>query len=404
MNDNLSGQKNELVPDFAWPFRIAELLAGWISTQWNRLLDELASRLPTSPMTRFATRAVVWSCFAYIALVWVCLCYIRFPISPYGLWEIVKWVAIVTVLTAVMAYGVISAVLAGSGTIALLVLLFFSAIVYFSLSLFYLCWIIGGALRKRSSWLHHYRSVILTGLMAILVLATFVDGSYRFWDRPFAITAWVKIVLISAAAWATLFCGLVRNKAMQPGTPHAVVKWTIGLTIGIGLLVLWGAGSKAEYLLHKNFVEHPKDANAWLRLAAHYHEEAERLEATSGDEDNAPPDPMPSYRAALNCLNKAADLGAGSFEVHCARAQLAEMLGERRDAVTFGRQALSLAPVSRDASAEENEKSVKWLNEMLARNASVESDSQSDENSPERVRGHRRDALPGIVRWVFRLL
>ena len=197
MNENVFGTPNEPAPDFAWPFHIAEALSEWLNAQWETFLD-FGEGLLERPFPHFLIKLFLWSCVAYAGLAWVCLCYIRFPISPYGLWDIVKWAGVVIVVTL----GAIYTMYMGGLTIALFLSLFLSITICFTLSLGYICWVLLGAVLKRSSWLKRYRSVVITGLVASLALATFVDGSYRFWDRPFEIVSWTKLVLISASAWA----------------------------------------------------------------------------------------------------------------------------------------------------------------------------------------------------------
>jgi hypothetical protein len=401
MNENPLGTPDEPTPDFAWPYQIAELLSEWLNDQWEDVLGQFERGLLKRRFPRLVMQAVLWSCVAYIGLVWVCLCYIQFPVSPFGLWDMVKWVAIIAIVPLIAIY----ILYAGGATVALLLSLLLSIAAYFTLSLCYVCWVLWGAVRKRSPWLDRYRNVVFTGLAGSLILATFVDGAYRFWDLPFEIAPWARLVLISTSAWAALFCHLVRDKAMEPAMPRAVVKWTVSLTIGLGLVALWGAGSqKDDYFLHKSVVEHPKDVGAWLDLAWHYQDKGDKIAADSGDEDHSPPDPTYLYREALDCLNHAVSLGAGGFEVHSARAQLADELGERQEAVSFGRQAPELAPASSDTSSGEEEGRVKRLSDLIAREAAVPLESDVEEHRQEHVRGRRREVLPEVVRWVFDLL
>ena len=78
----------------------------------------------------------------------------------------------------------------------LLCLLLLTLTVYFALSLLYLCWQFWSALRKGSPWLRRYRSAMFVGMAACLLVATFVDGSYRFWDRPFEVRHWATLVFV----------------------------------------------------------------------------------------------------------------------------------------------------------------------------------------------------------------
>ena len=61
----------------------------------------------------------------------------------------------------------------------------------FLLSLGYLCWLVWNAQSKNSAWLQDHRNSMLISTLTVAVLAIFVDGSYRFWDRPFDILRWV---------------------------------------------------------------------------------------------------------------------------------------------------------------------------------------------------------------------
>src|ERR1700694_2224648 len=142
-------------------------------------------------------------------------------------------------------------------------------------------------------------------------------------------------------------CHLVRDKVLWRGKPVGILKWTIVLASGIALLAHWSAnGQREEYFLRKNVKEHPNDANAWLELAQHYSNEGDTLAADSGDEDHSAPDPTPSYSEALDCLNQDVSLGRGGYKVPPARAEPADKPGDQQKAVSFGREALNLAPPS----------------------------------------------------------
>jgi hypothetical protein len=264
MSTSSFGPSSEPTPDFGWPYYVAEFISEWLNGQWQNF--QFGARLPRRPFPRVVVQTLLWSSLAYTVLVWACFCYIDFPVSPYGLWDIMTWVIVVSAVTLAAIYTIY----AGGVTIVLLVSVLLSIAIYLTLSVSYLSWVLSGAVLKRSPWLIRYRFVMLTGLGASVVLATFVDGSYRFWDAPFEVISWAKLFLISASAWAALFCHLVRNKVMEPASSRAVVKWTVGLTIGFGVFAFFGASfQKAEYFLRKNVVEHPKEASAWLDLAWH---------------------------------------------------------------------------------------------------------------------------------------
>ncbi len=210
MNEHPTGMSNEPTPDFAWPYRVTELLFEWLSTRGQKLLEVFRRRIP-----HFVAQAACWSCLAYIGLVWICLCYIRYPVIPYGFWEMVEWLVVVTAIT----FGAIFTVHPGGTLVVALLFLLTTLAVYFALSLFYVSCVLLDAVRRHSFWLKAYRPVMFAGATASLALATFVDGSYRFWDRPFNVTVWAEFVFVTGSAWAALFCHLVRNKLMEPGRP-----------------------------------------------------------------------------------------------------------------------------------------------------------------------------------------
>ena len=278
----------------------------------------------------------------------------------------------------------------GGGIALLIISLVTSIAVYLGLSLVYLCWVVVSATLKRSMWLDSYRPVLLIGLGSSLALATFVDGSYQFWDRPFAAGSWIRFFFIIVSAWAALFCHLIRDQAIHSGPRRAVVKWTLGLTFAFTLLSFWDAGhGRTEYLLRKAVTERPRDVGAWMDLGWHYKSEGERLESESGD-DSSPPDPGPLYREALDCLNQAVSLGADGFNVHLARAQLADALGDKKRATVYGRNALAVALSSSGRPASPKNDDIAWLRDMLARSNSTESEDNANESSRRHVQMERR--------------
>jgi hypothetical protein len=391
----LTGISDERIPDFAWPHHIAEFLSDWLRKQWENLVEQYVSGFFRRRFPRLALQTAFWSCIAYLGLLWLCFCYVYYPVSPYGAWDIVKWIAIVVTVTL----GAVYATCAGGATTALLLSLLVALTVYFALSLLYLCWALWGALRKDSPWLRGYRSAVFLGLGASLFVATFVDGSYRFWDRSFELRHWATLAFVAASAWAALFCHLVRDKVMERRTAPSVLKWTVGLAMGISLLAYWGAnGQKAEYFLRKKVMQDSKNPAAWLQLARHYSNEGDKLATDPGDEDHAAPDPTPLYSEALDCLDQAVTLVAGGFTVQMDRAQLADAIDDKEDAVSFGRQAMNLAPAAPDSAMEED---VKWLREMISRNAAAPTKSQRKNNRIEHIRDRRRERLPAMVQFVF---
>jgi len=211
MDERPMGMPDEPTPDFAWPHRITEILIEGLSDLGRSVLEQLETLQQRLP--RFIVQAASWSCVAYIVLVWICLCYIRYPVVPYGLWDLVEWAAAVAAVT----FGAIYMYVGGTLIAALLVLLMTLA-VYLTLSLWYVCFAVLDAVRKDSHWLRSYRPVLFTGLVASLALATFADGSSRFWDRPFEITRWAEFVIVTGSAWAALFVILcAKNSCRETG-------------------------------------------------------------------------------------------------------------------------------------------------------------------------------------------
>ena len=136
-------------------------------------------------------------------------------------------------------------------------------------------------------------------------------------------------------------------------------------------------------------------------LAWHYKDQGDTLAADPGDDDHGPPDPKPFYEEALDCINRAIELGATGFEVHFSRAQLADAVGNTQAAISFAQEALRFAPPD---SRPDEENRVNWLREMTARNIDALTTLQEEEQRERerrRVRDRRRQRLPQIVRWVF---
>ena len=186
----------------------------------------------------------------------------------------------------------------------------------------------------------------------------------------------------------------------QPKVKRPIIRWTVGLALLIGTFVSWQTRrDKPEYFLRKAVVEHPNDVTAWLKLASHYRDEGDVLANDSGDEADSPPDPTPSYQEALDCINRAVDLGARGFEVDLARAQLADAVGDRRASVLYARDALSHGPPSAIPEGDRNEE-IKWLREMITRNDAAPSADEAIEARERRVRDERLNRLPGALRWA----
>jgi tetratricopeptide (TPR) repeat protein len=195
----------------------------------------------------------------------------------------------------------------------------------------------------------------------------------------------------------------MRDRVSLSETPRRIIKWTVSLTVIVGLIAYWQfAHDRPEYVLRKTVIDHPLDRNAWLELAWHYKYEGDTLAADSGDEDHSPPDPTSSYQEALDCFNQAVHLGATGFEVQFARAQLSDAIGETQASVSFGRDALRFAPSP--MSGGDGNDDIKWLREMIARNAAAPTGPEGKEDRKQRVRDRRRKGLPGIARWPFDLI
>ena len=385
-------------PDFGWPYRVTEFIFDWLSNLWGNLRERLQAELLERRFLGSISRGLIWSSIAYLGIIWACACYVEFPVSPYGLWEVVGWI----IFAGALIGGAISLCL-GVATIAIFLRLLLLIGISLTLSLAYLCWVLWNAQQKQSLWLQRYCPIILTGIITVLTLATFVDGSYRFWDRPFGLVAWGKLVFIGASAWAALFCHLARDKVLQPATPRRILKWTLGLTIGIGVFVYWQAGGqRTEYFLNKSVIEHPNDEKAWLDLAWYYSDEGDRLANDPGDDEHSPPDPSPYYNKALSCFDRAVKLGAAGFDVNYERAVLADAVGKEQAAVEYGQEALRFA--SSNTSTTDDDDAVKWLHKMIARNAIAPIEVEHEEDRKRLVRESRQDYLPGIVRWVFEVL
>jgi len=250
---------------------------------------------------------------------------------------------------------------------------------------------------KREAWVEQYNRAIPLGIVISLLLATFIEGSYRYWDQPFSLTSWIQTAFICCTVWAVLFSILMRER-FRP--TKVLLSWTFGLAAAASLIVYFHSkGGLEEYYLERQTVATPNDPDAWLKLAWHYHEQADKLAELPGDDENRPPDPTPSYRMAVRCLDKAIKLGADGFEVKGERAQLALALGDTEEAVAFGREALHFLPPTRAGSEEAAE--VKWLREMIARNEGSIDAVKARKEYVSKERQRRLDNLPGALKWVF---
>jgi len=70
-------------PDFGWPRRITNTVFESLASHWETMLDNTGGRWA---MTAMALVGV-----AVLTVLWFCYCYMRFPVRPYGLWDIAEW-------------------------------------------------------------------------------------------------------------------------------------------------------------------------------------------------------------------------------------------------------------------------------------------------------------------------
>jgi len=147
-------------------------------------------------------------------------------------------------------------------------------------------------------------------------------------------------------------------------------------------------------------VQHPNDPAAWVQLAQHYEYEGDLVADDPGDEDHRPGDPTSWYEEALDSFNRAIELGARGFDVHFSRAELADAIGQNRDAVIFAQETLRLAPgnpTPREADQ------VKSLHEIFSRNVNDLPTFQEQEKREQehKIRDRRWNHLPRTVRRFF---
>ena len=152
--------------------------------------------------------------------------------------------------------------------------------------------------------------------------------------------------------------------------------------------------------MRKQVVQRPKDLSAWLDLGWHYKHEGDALAADSGDGDHSPPDPTPSYSEALECFNRAAELGATGFAVRSSQALLADAIGEKQAAKSFAEEALRITP----SDSHGNEDEVRLLQEIVARDVPSPTAFQEEQDRQKRVRDRRRESLPRVLRWPLDLI
>ncbi|HWP45495.1 MAG TPA: hypothetical protein VNO14_19810, partial [Blastocatellia bacterium] len=148
--------------------------------------------------------------------------------------------------------------------------------------------------------------------------------------------------------------------------------------------------------LRKSVAERPSDGTAWLELARHYLGKADDYASQEPNDDYTPPDPRPYYEKALECFNRAVELGEGSFQTHLARARIADTLEMKSEAKAYGESALNVAP---PGEGHEVGDQIKWLREMVARNSDSVRREVNREEIEIRIRLRRLESLPSFIRW-----
>jgi hypothetical protein len=219
------------VPDFQWPYRVAERIFERLTDLWGVIKDMAAAHLVRRAGLRWTLVFVVSAGLIYLVTLWVSFSYLRFPISPFGAWDLAEWLIETgsVVCGAVALYFFTAFLFAVVGVML-------SISTHLTLSLGYLCWNVWNSHGRQSAWLKRYSVVMIFGITMALALATFVDGTYRFWDRPFTAFRWAKFAFVGACAWAALFCHLMRDNATSRGTPRRIVIWTVASAIGLAIL------------------------------------------------------------------------------------------------------------------------------------------------------------------------
>jgi hypothetical protein len=378
-------------PDFGWPYRVTESIFEKLSEFWNDIEDAVSANAIANRIA--AGIGVIIT--LYLLLIWLSICYIEFPVSPFGFWDFAKWLLVAgSLIWGTVGFALGLTVLAG--------ILFLCAYVFvlFALSLCFLSWAIWQGFREHSDWIKRYYIVTIAGFIAALVLVAFVEGSDRYWSDPLDPEKWGRLALIIISAWSALYCHLVRNKLHDPKTPGRIIQWTVALVVVLGALEYWQANrTRDEYFLNKDVRENPNDSAAWLSLAWHNALNGYQLESDPGDGEHTPPNPAPSFAEALNCYNRAIELGTRDFNAYFARAEMADKLGKKEESITYGKEALQ--NTWSDSLSSERVDEVKWLNEMIARNAAEPTPKESYE---QKVRAERIQNVPTIVRWVFSYL
>jgi hypothetical protein len=383
----------EATPDFRWPGRVCSDIAVKLDRYSSRLIDRL--QVERRKRSFIGIIYLVLSCMLaiYALSVLVAAFYVLFPVSPYTFWDVARW-SLIPITSILVAVGLFFTLI----NLSIFLLFLIYACGYLLLSLVYLPWSIWKAYFTDSDWIKRYRWILLGGVLTATGLAIFIDGSYRFWDKRFSPPAFTGTLLICLSAWASLFCLVARDKAGQPNTPVKIVRWTLLLAVPFALFVYWHAGNMSvEYFLRKNVVKRPNDKGAWLDLAWHYADKADAYASYEGDKEYTPPDPRPYYEKALECFNRAVELGDNRFQTHLARAQISDTLEKKAEAKAYGEIALNFAPPD---ETQEIRDQAGWLRQMVARNSDPAiRQKEVEEANKARIRLERLESLPSIIRW-----
>lgn len=377
-------------PEFRWADRCYSAVDSLLEGLWGSLRRQVKSATARHPFVRGTGKFIfgIALCGAYIcaAFLWGSACYVFFPIFPYTLWDVVAWVFMAGFLLISGIFGVYSLFFGFVFLGYLLRLLLWSV-----LSLFNLFYVVIDATRTRAKWVIPYRSILIACPAGIVALATYADGTSRFWDQPFEFLPWFRLCFFGLSLWSALFCLIARDRVVERETPRRISLWTLGILLVLGTSVFWQRDSGREYyFLHKAVEQNSQDREAWLDLANFYYSEGDRLASENGDENNPPPNPVPAYREALRCFDRAAELGATGFELNEAWTELADLLGDRHSASSYAQIALRFEPS--DGEPDETRERVIWLPKIIER---------ENEPSTESERRNRVRRLPIFVRWVF---
>ena len=227
---NQSASTKPIPPDFRWADRCCDALMNALEGFWYSFVRILERRIEHHPALRVVARIGSYGLFTYLALLWASACYVTFPVSPYGFWHLVGWIFIAGAIAVGGVWAAVWLYLGGTFLAATLSM-FLLLLLWLTLSLFYLTYTVFTAVRTKATWVSPYRVVIVVSVILTVALATYVDGTERFWDRPFELLPWSKTFLLGISAWAALFCLIARDKVMESRTPNLIMLWTLGLVL-----------------------------------------------------------------------------------------------------------------------------------------------------------------------------